>query len=107
MGSIKQKNRDRRQRRRARYHKRSILAISGVLGMLIVMLAFGSVSLQAKNRNYKAHEAELKAQLEAEKARAEEIKDLEKYVGTDAYIEDLAKEKLRLIHPNEILFQAE
>lgn len=107
MGSIKQKNRDKRQRRRVQYHKRSVLLICGVLVLLAVVLSIGSVSLHAKNKKYMAYEAELKVQLEKEKARTEEIEDLEKYVGTDEYIEDVAKEKLRLINPNEILFRAE
>ena len=35
------------------------------------------------------------------------IDELEEYVGTDEYIEDIAKEKLGLVYPNEILFEAE
>lgn len=107
MGDIKQRNRDRRQRRRVQHHKRSVISICGVLVLLTVVLSFGSVSLHAKNKSYKAHEAELAAQLEEEKARTAEIEDLEKYVGTDEYIKDVAKEKLRLIDPGEILFKAE
>lgn len=107
MGSIKQRNRDKRQRSRMRRHKKSILSICGVIILLAIISAVGSVSLQAKNSNYKQLEAELQVQLEEEKERSEEITDLEKYVGTDAYIEDVAKEKLGLIYQNEILFQPE
>ena len=46
-------------------------------------------------------------QLEQEELRAEEIDELEEYVGTDEYVEDVAKEKLGLVYPNEILFEAE
>ena len=45
--------------------------------------------------------------MEAERQRAEEIDDLEDYVGTDEYVEDVAKDKLGLVYPNEILFEAE
>lgn len=107
MEHIRQRNREKRQRYRVRYYKRSVLSICGVIILLTVVLAIGSVSLQAKNKSYKAHEKELEAQLKEERTRTEEIEDLEKYVGTDEYIEDVAKEKLRLINPNEILFQAE
>ena len=54
-----------------------------------------------------AQEAELERQLQQEAERAAEIEELETYVGTDEYIEDVAKEKLGLINPNEILFKAE
>lgn len=52
-------------------------------------------------------EVELEKQLEEEALRAEEIEELEGYVGTDEYVEDVAKDKLGLVYPNEILFQAE
>ena len=51
--------------------------------------------------------AELKEKIEDEKARAKEIEELEEYVGTDEYVEDVAKEKLGLVHENEIIFKAE
>ena len=37
---------------------------------------------------------------------SKEIKELDKYVGTDKYVEDVAKEKLGLVHNNEIIFKA-
>lgn len=107
MGKVKKSNRSKRQRGRVQYHKRSVLAICGVLVMLVVVLSIGSISLQAKNRRYMAQEDDLYTQREAERAWAEEIKDLEEYVGTDEYIKDVAKEKLRLIEKDEILFKAE
>lgn len=94
-------------KRRALEHKLSILLISGVVVILGVTLSVASVSSRAKNRNLKAQEAELEEQLEAEKERSEEIDELEEYVGTDQYVEDVAKDKLGLVYPNEILFEAE
>lgn len=107
MGSMKQKRRKVRAKTRVLQHKISILSISCVTVLLAVILAAGSISLREKNKAYKAQEAELRAQLKEEDARAEEIDALEEYVGTDEYIEDVAKEKLGLINPNEILFKAE
>ena len=65
-----------------------------------------SISLREKNNSYKAQEAELEEQLKEETARTEEIDALEEYVGTEEYVEDVAKEKLGLVNPNEILFKA-
>ena len=48
----------------------------------------------------------MKEQIKAEKERSKEIKELDKYVGTDKYVEDVAKEKLGLVHNNEIIFKA-
>lgn len=94
-------------RRRALQHRLSILLISCVIVVLGITLSVASISLHKKNQNYKIQEAELMKQLEEEELRAEEIDELEEYVGTDEYIEDVAKEKLGLVYPNEILFEAE
>ena len=106
MKDVKQRNRRRRQCRRSQDHKRSVLAISAVVLLLTVMVSANSMTLKAKNREYQAQETELKEQIQAEKDRSKEIKELDKYVGTDKYVEDVAKEKLGLVHNNEIIFKA-
>lgn len=88
-------------------HKLSMFAIVAVIAVLGATLSVASISLHAKNSDYKAQEAELEAQIKAEEQRAEEIEVLEEYVGTDEYVEDVAKEKLGLLYPNEILFESE
>ena len=88
-------------------HRISVISISGVVVLLAVVLSIGSISMQEKNRAYKAQEAELQEQIDKEIARQEEIEELEEYVGSDEYVEDVAKEKLGLINPNEIIFQAQ
>lgn len=100
------------QGRRARVkrqlqHRLSMVAIASVIIVLVATLSVASISLHAKNKEYMAQEAELEAQIQAEANRAEEIDELEEYVGTDEYVEDVAKEKLGLVYPNEILFEAE
>ena len=104
MGQMKMKG---HRSKRAVQHKLSIMAISGVILMLAVVLMVGSVSLRKKNEKYKAQEAKLEAQITEEEIREKEIAELEAYVGTDEYVEDVAKEKLGLVYPNEILFEAE
>ena len=88
-------------------HKLSMIAIAAVILVLGATLSVASVSLHAKNKEYMAQEAELEAQIQAEANRAEEIDELEEYVGTEEYVEDVAKEKLGLAYKNEILFRAE
>ena len=88
-------------------HRFSIIVISCVIVMLAGVLAVGSMSLKKKNERYKQQETKLEEQILEEQERTEEIKELEEYVGTDKYVEDVAKEKLGLVYPNEILFEAE
>lgn len=106
MSSIKKKSRKRRQRRRMQTHKMSILAISAVIILLIVVVSVNGMTLRAKEKAYEAQEVELQKQIDEEKARATEIDDLEEYVGTDEYVEEVAKEKLGLVYKNEIIFKA-
>ena len=46
-------------------------------------------------------------QLEEEEARTKEIEDLQDYVKSDEYMEKVAKEKIGLLKPNEIIFKEE
>ncbi len=94
-------------RHRALQHRLSILLISCVIVVLGACLSVASISLHKKNQEYKMQEAELEKQLEEEAVRTEENEELEEYVGTDEYVEDVAKDKLGLVYPNEILFEAE
>ena len=92
---------------RSQRHKRSVLAVSAVVFLLFVVVSAKSLSLREKEAQYKAQEMELEAQIREEKARAAKIEELGEYVGTDEYVEDTAREKLGLVHENEIVFQAE
>ena len=69
----------RRNRKLSRY-RRSILMICAVLVCMTVMLAVGSMRLQAKNAQYKAQEAELQEQIREQEDRAKEIDEFEEYV---------------------------
>ena len=87
------------QRRRVRTHKRSMIAIGTVLVLMII-------TLKAKEQQSIAREAKLEEQIKQEKARTVQIEDMEKYADTDAYVEEIAREKLHLVHKNEIIFKA-
>jgi cell division protein DivIC len=107
MGRTEQGRPRRRQKKRMQRHRRSVLAVSAVVLLLFVVISANSVSLKAKEEHYRAQEMELEEQIEEEKARTKEIEELGEYVGTDEYVEDVAKEKLGLIHENETIFKAE
>ena len=107
MSNKRQRRREGRLRRHVPRHRRSVLAVSAVVFLLFVIVSAKSLSLREKEAGYKAQEMELKEQIKEEKARAAEIEELGEYVGTDEYVEDAAREKLGLVHENEIVFQAE
>lgn len=98
--------RHKRRKKCMRQHKKSVFAVCAVIALLFVVVSVSSITLRAKDRNYEAQELELQEQIEEEKARAEEIDSLDEYVGSDEYVEEVAKEKLGLVHENEIIFKA-
>ena len=106
MGRTRQTSRTRQQRRRRSSHKKSILIISLVIVMLIGVISVNGMTLRAKEKSYRAQEAELKEQIKEEKSRTSQIDDLEDYVGTDEYVEEIARDKLGLVYKDEIIFKA-
>ena len=99
MKDTRRNSRKRRSRRRTNQHKLSVLVITA-------LVVVGGISLRAKEKSYLAQETELKKQIDEEKARSQEIDDMEAYVGTDEYVEEIAKEKLGLVNENEIILKA-
>ncbi len=87
-------------------HRRSITVITMILVLLMCVLTVNAVTLQAKNKDYKQQQTELEAQIKEQKDRSEKIKEYEEYVKTDEYIKEVAEEKLGLVDPDEIIFQA-
>jgi cell division protein FtsB len=97
--------------RKAKYKSRGVQNKAGILWISVVMLilftvvTIKGVGLSQKAQDLQTKEASLKAQIEAEESRTEEIAEFEKYTHTRKYIEDTAKDKLGLVYPGEIIFK--
>lgn len=97
-----------KQNKRGRRGNRgAMLGITAVVIVLLVSLTVQSHSLMAKNAAYEEQEAKLTEQLEDEKKRTEEINGLQEYMQTDEYVEKIARDKLGLVYPDEILIKPE
>jgi cell division protein DivIC len=75
-----------------------------VLAFLAVMTV-QIINIKAKDAEYEAKEEELQQQYAEETERASEIDDMETYMKSSEYIEDIAKSKLGLTYKNEIIFK--
>lgn len=76
----------------------------------IVLAIFfcSSVGVQmSKYYGYKEREKALAAELDKEKERTDELNKELRYYESDAYVEKIAREKLGLVKPGEILFYNE
>lgn len=84
---------------------------NGTAGVMVIVLAFLVIMavqicrIQKKDAQYAAKEKELQEQYEEETQRSTEIDELETYMNSSQYIEDIAKSKLGLTYKNEIIFK--
>lgn len=88
-----------------RQNRLGMFLVSAVVIMLLVVVAVNSVILKQKQETYAAREAELDVLIAAEEDRTTELEELKKYTQTQAYIEEVAKEKLGLVREGEIVFK--
>lgn len=101
----RQRARKRRQRSHYKQNRAGMLCISCIVLFLLIAMSVQILRLHETNEEYKAQERELSAQLESEQERQETIRVYEEYVATPEYIQEIAKTKLGLIYPNEIIFK--
>lgn len=102
----------RTRRKKAAYRKKvqnrfSMFLVMLALLMILVAVYASSIKMQDRLDELQAQSAVLQAQIDAEKERAEEIELLRKRSQTKEYYEEIAKEKLGLVNPDEIVFKAE
>ena len=94
-----------RMRRRSKQNKSSMVCITVLLLAMAGIMSVQMASLYEKNQAYRGREQELQSQLEAEQARQEELEEYGEYITTKEYIEKVAKTKLGLVYPNEVIFK--
>lgn len=94
-----------RKRQESFGNRMAIIGITLVVVCLGVVVNLKSTSMQKKDREYQAREAALDKQIAYEKERAAELEEYRVYVQTKQYIEEVAKQKLGLVKPDEILLK--
>ena len=100
----------RRTRRRVAFRGRrqnrfGMFLVSAVVVMLLVVISVNSYTLKQKQQEYMSAEAELDAKIADEESRTTELAEFKKYTQTQAYIEEVAKDKLGLVKEGEIVFK--
>lgn len=75
-----------------------------VAAILLGWLMLESHDMEIRLQSYVARAASLEESIEEEKARTEQIDELRAYMKTDAYAEDVARDRLGLVKENEIIF---
>lgn len=83
----------------------AMVGVTLVVLSLAVVVNLKGAALKAKDLEYQIREESLQKQMEEESQRKTELKEREIYVQTKQYIEEVAKEKLGLVSPDEILLK--
>ena len=94
-----------RKKRERLSSRMSLMGIIFVVISLAVVVNFRGAALREKDLAYQIREENLNRRLEEEKERAKKLEEERIYVQTKEYIEKVAKEKLGLVNPDEILLK--
>ena len=81
----------------------ALIGITFVVFSLAVIVTVKGASLKDKELEYQIREENLTAQRAQELERSKELEEYRIYVQTKRYIEEVAKQKLGLVNPDEIL----
>ena len=90
---MKETRRPKRRKRDRQGNRMALIGIVFVIFSMALVVNARSSSLRAKDLEYQVREENLRAQVEEEKKRAEDL-------------EEVAKEKLGLVNPDEIILKA-
>lgn len=91
--------------RKRRQNRFSMFLVTLVVVMILVVVAIKRVEIGAKMEANQSRIEQLNGQIADEEARAEEIKEYEKYTHTKGYVEEVAHDKLGLVYEGEIIFK--
>lgn len=97
-----------RSRRTGKYlwgNRMAILGITFVVLSLAVIVTIKGGTLKEKEREYELRLEALKTQEADEEERSQKLEEYRIYVQTRQYIEEVAKQKLGLVNPGEILLK--
>ena len=98
-------SRTKRRKKERLGNRLALIGITGVILSMAVVVSIKGATLQDKDLEYMIREENLQAQKEKEKARASELEERRIYVQTKQYIEEVAKEKLGLVNPDEVILK--
>lgn len=96
--------------RKPKKKKLSPYTVLGIIILCIVLcgtVTYKRIILDRQSKEYTAKIEQLKEEEKIEEKRTQELEEFKKYVGTDEYVEEIARDKLGLVHEGEIVFEPE
>ncbi len=93
----------------ARRRKQSAFNLAGYIAVVItiaVVTWVRGMSLQEQLDDYDVRQGQLSELIAQEENRTNQLEERKKYMQTKQYIEDVAREKVGLVYPDEIMFKS-
>jgi cell division protein DivIC len=84
-----------------------LILIALVVLLMVIVIGYKALGLKETLDANSQKEAELQQQLDDENKRAKDIEEYAKYTKTRKYVEEIAKEKLGLVHDGETVYKNE
>lgn len=85
----------------------AIITVTVAVASMAIILGIRVNSIKQELAKREAYNESIVAELAQEEERAKELEERRKYVQTDSYIIEMAREKLGLVFPDEIAIKAE
>ena len=92
------------QKKRKKSRKPSSLFLRGFLLVFIVAVSVGIGKQAIRYQEVKEELAVVTAEIEAEQEKQLNFESRKEYYNSDSYIEQVAREQLGMIKPNEIIY---
>lgn len=86
-------------------NRMAIMGITLVVMCLAIAINIKGAELKQSDENYRLRVEYLEAEVAREEKRTQELQEYKIYVKTKQYAEEVAKERLGLVHPDEILLK--
>ena len=96
-----------RYRRKGPNNRVGMILVTAVLLMVFAASMVKIISLKQTQKVYDEKKEYYSTLVEDEVKRSEDLVEFEKYTQTDAYIEEVAKQRFGLVKDGEIIFVAE
>lgn len=96
-----------RRRKKRKQNNKGISIIVFVVIAFCATVGIRTLTLKHQSEELAKRQAVLEKQMKSEEQRTRDLEELEKYMKTKKYVEEVAKEKLGLVYPDEILIEPE
>lgn len=91
-----------------RKKKLSPYTVAGIVALCVILcgtVTYKTYLLKRQSETNQQRIEQLKNEQAAQNEREEELKEFKKHVKTDEYVEEIARDKLGLVHEGELVFK--